>query len=151
MPVQPPPPRISTERRDTWRPTPDIDLTDGESLHRLLYTDGDLAHPRSWSSGATGIVVRDTLRAIEARIESVRPGETVRVLDYGAGTGLASIELIKACVSHGVEQRLADRGPPSSCTSSTSPPPGSPRATSCWARTRGPASTRSAWTAPSAR
>ncbi|MFC4057190.1 methyltransferase domain-containing protein [Planomonospora corallina] len=110
VPVQPAPPRVSTERRDTWRPTPDIDLTDGESLHRLLFTDGDLTHPRSWSSGATGIVVRDTLQAVEERIAAVRPGETVRVLDYGAGTGLASIELIKACVSHEVERRLADRG-----------------------------------------
>src|SRR5690606_18264411 len=110
IPVQPAPPRVSTERHDTWQPSPDADLTDGEGLHRLLFADGDLAHPRNWCSGATGIVVRDTLHAIENRIDTVRPGDVVRVLDYGAGTGLASVELLKACVSHNIEQRLAERG-----------------------------------------
>lgn len=110
MPTQPAPPTVRAARHDTWWPEPGIDLTDGEQLHRLLYTDGDLAHPRSWAAGATGIVVRDTLDAIEARIERAGRGDVIRVLDYGAGTGLASIELSKACVAHDVEQRLADRG-----------------------------------------
>ncbi len=110
IPVRPAPRRIQTERLDTWRPDPGTDRTDGEELHRLLFTEGDVAHPRQWCSGATGIVVRDALHAIEARIESAGRGDTVRVLDYGAGTGLASIELIKACVAHDVERRLADRG-----------------------------------------
>lgn len=109
-PVRSAPRRIVTDRRDTWRPAPGADRTDGEQLHRLLFTDGDVAHPRLWCSGATGIVVRDTLRAVEARIDSAGRGDTVRVLDYGAGTGLASIELIKACVAHDVEARLAARG-----------------------------------------
>lgn len=110
MPLQPAPPRVASARRDTWQPEPGIDLADGRQLHRLLYTDGDIAYPRSWASGATGFVVRDTLDAIEARIERVRPGDAIRVIDYGAGSGLASIELSKACVAHNVEQRLADRG-----------------------------------------
>lgn len=110
MPTRPAPPAVRASRHDSWQPEPGNDLTDGEHLHRLLYTNGDLAHPRSWAAGATGIVVRDTLDAIEARIECAGRGDTVRVLDYGAGSGLASIELSKACVAHNVEQRLADRG-----------------------------------------
>jgi SAM-dependent methyltransferase len=110
MPTMPAPPVVASERHDTWQPEPGADLTDGRQLHRLLYADGDLAHPRSWASGATGIVVRNTLDAIEARIERAGRGDVVRVLDYGAGTGLASIELSKACVARNVDQRLADRG-----------------------------------------
>lgn len=110
MPTQPAPEASSPVRHDTWRPEPGTDLGDGEDLHRLLYTDGNLAHPRGWACGATGIVVRDTLDAIEARIERARSGDVIRVLDYGAGSGFASIELSKACIAHNVEQRLADRG-----------------------------------------
>jgi SAM-dependent methyltransferase len=110
LPALPAPPAVTGVRHDTWQPEPGTDLADGEQLHRLLYTDGDLAHPRSWSSGATGIVVRDMLDVIEARVERAGRGDVLRVLDYGAGTGLASIELSKACVEHNVQQRLADRG-----------------------------------------
>jgi SAM-dependent methyltransferase len=110
MPTPPAPPRAAGARRDTWRPEPGTDLTDGRGLHGLLYADGDVARPRGWATGATGMVVRDTLGVIEARIERAERGDVVRVLDYGAGTGLAAIELSKACVAHDVERRLADRG-----------------------------------------
>lgn len=110
MPTQPAPPSVRSVRHDTWQPEPGTDCTDGQQLHQLLYSNGDLAHPRSWASGATGIVVRDALDAIETRIEHAVRGDVIRVLDYGAGSGLASIELSKACVAHNVQQRLADRG-----------------------------------------
>jgi SAM-dependent methyltransferase len=110
IPTQPAPPTVGGVRHDTWHPDTGIDLTDGQQLHRLLYTNGDLAHPRSWASGATGVVVRSTLDVIEARIERAERGDVIRVLDYGAGTGLASVELSKACIAHNVQQRLADRG-----------------------------------------
>lgn len=110
MPVQPAPRRVASVRHDTWHPEPGTDLTDGRSLHELLFTDGDLAHPRTWCSGATGFVVRDMLHAIETRITRASRGDVIRVIDYGAGTGLASIELSKACIAHNIEQRLTDRG-----------------------------------------
>lgn len=110
VPVQPAPRRVTSVRHDTWRPAAGTDLTDGRSLHELLFVNGDLAHPRTWCSGATGLVVRDTVDAIEARIEAAVRGDVIRVIDYGAGTGLASIELSKACIAHNVEQRLAERG-----------------------------------------
>ncbi|WP_412543654.1 class I SAM-dependent methyltransferase [Longispora sp. K20-0274] len=110
MPPRPAPRHPVGDRRDTWQPTPGTDLSDGIDLHRLLYTDGDLAYPRSWASAATGFVVRDMLAAIEARVEGARRGDVVRVIDYGAGTGLASLELSKACADHNVVDRLADRG-----------------------------------------
>ncbi|CRK59423.1 hypothetical protein [Alloactinosynnema sp. L-07] len=108
--VRPLPKFTAKPRQDTWQSDPNPDLTDGVALHELLYVDGDLTRPRGWGAGATGVVVHDTLRAVEARITLARPGTAVRVLDYGAGTGLASLELIRAFVQHRVEERLADRG-----------------------------------------
>ncbi len=93
-----------------WRPEPDCDLDDGRGLHELLYFDGDLSQPRRWSIGATAVVVREVMAAVTARAERARKGEVIRVLDYGAGTGLASIELSKICIAHDLPERLADRG-----------------------------------------
>lgn len=109
-PARPAPRFTTVARHDTWQPAPDADPTDGVRLHELLYVDGDLSRPRGWAAGATGEVVHDALRAVEARIPHVRPGDTVRVLDYGAGTGLASLELVRAVTAHRVEERLAERG-----------------------------------------
>lgn len=99
-----------TERADTWAPDPALDLEDGEALHRLLFANGDLRHPRSWCSAATGFVVAETLLAIESRLRRARRGDVIRILDYGAGTGLATIELLKACHQRGLDKRLNDIG-----------------------------------------
>ncbi len=93
-------------RSDTWRPDASADVADGQALHELLYVGGDLRFPRQWCSAATGYVVRGALDAIDRRLASGRPGDTIRVLDYGAGTGLAAIELLKACRERGLEARL---------------------------------------------
>jgi SAM-dependent methyltransferase len=95
---------------DGWSPEPGADVSDGRGLHELLYFDGALAQPRRWCAGATGVVVRDVLAAVNARAEQARRGDVIRVLDYGAGTGLASIELSKACITQGLPGRLADLG-----------------------------------------
>jgi SAM-dependent methyltransferase len=76
----------------------------------LLYTEGDLRYPRLWCSAATGSVVAGTLEVVEARLTAAREGDVIRVLDYGAGTGLATIELLKACYERGLEQRLERLG-----------------------------------------
>ncbi|MEA2167898.1 MAG: hypothetical protein QOF76_1198 [Solirubrobacteraceae bacterium] len=111
MPVLPAPRTVSgAPRADTWRPEPGADLRDGVGLHELMFTDGDLGHPRTWCSGATGVVVGGALEAVERRVETAEARDVVRVLDYGAGTGLAAIELIKACAQREVEARLAARG-----------------------------------------
>src|SRR5204862_6315409 len=82
----------AAEREDTWRPEPGSDLEDGRALHDLLYTGTDLRFPRSWCSAATGYVVAGALDVVESRLARARAGDTIRVLDYGAGTGLAAIE-----------------------------------------------------------
>ena len=92
-----------------WRPDPGLESEDGEALHRLLFAAGDLAHPRLWCAPATGYVVAGALEQIEERIAGGDAGETVRVLDYGAGTGLAAIELLKACRERGIDRLLAER------------------------------------------
>lgn len=97
-------------REDTWRPEPGIDLEDGVALHRVLFDAGDLCHPRAWSAAATGFVVGAAVAAIEARLRGARAGDVIRVLDYGTGTGLATIELLKACQELRLEERLEQRG-----------------------------------------
>jgi SAM-dependent methyltransferase len=98
------------DRADSWQPAPGVDLEDGLALHRILFRDGDIRHPAPWGSAPTGFVVAGALAAIEARLEEVGAGEAIRVLDYGAGTGTATIELLKACREGGIEHRLAQRG-----------------------------------------
>ncbi|KAA8885577.1 class I SAM-dependent methyltransferase [Nocardia colli] len=100
----------SPERHDTWRPDDSVDLTDGEGLHRLLFDGGDIHQPRGWCAAATGVVVKDVLLEIDRRTRTATPGEVIRVMDYGAGTGLAAIELIKACRDIELEERLARVG-----------------------------------------
>jgi hypothetical protein len=103
-------PAISADGDDRgWRPDPGIESEDGEALHRLLFAAGDLAHPRLWCAPATGYVVAGALERIEERIAAGAAGETVRVLDYGAGTGLAAIELLKACRERGIDRLLSGR------------------------------------------
>ncbi|HEX7243958.1 MAG TPA: class I SAM-dependent methyltransferase [Solirubrobacterales bacterium] len=93
-------------RHDTWRPDLDADLEDGRALHEIIFNDGDLRHPALWCNPPTGFVVARALEAIEKRLEECRPGETIRVMDYGAGTGTAAIELLKACKERDIERRL---------------------------------------------
>jgi SAM-dependent methyltransferase len=98
-----------TPRADSWQPEPGVDLEDGEALHRILFRDGDIRYPASWGSAATGFVVTNTLAAIRTRLEGVDRGGTIRVLDYGAGTGTATIELLKACRDSGLEYEIDQR------------------------------------------
>ena len=95
-------------RRDTWQPEPAVDLADGRALHEMLFTGGDIRHPAMWHSAATGSVVAGALDAIEGRLADAGEGDVVRVLDYGAGTGTATIELLKALRERGFERRLGD-------------------------------------------
>ncbi len=97
-------------REDTWRPEPGVDLADGRALHEMLFAGGDIRYPAMWHSAATGFVVAGALDAIEGRLSDAAEGGVVRVLDYGAGTGTATIELLKALRERGVERRLGDRG-----------------------------------------
>jgi SAM-dependent methyltransferase len=97
-------------REDEWRPAPDTDLEDGEALHRIIFRGGDIRFPSPWCGAATGFVTGRALAAVEARLEQVGPGGTVAVLDYGAGTGTATIELLKAYRERGLERRFAARG-----------------------------------------
>ncbi|MCD5315684.1 AprA-related methyltransferase, partial [Kineosporia babensis] len=108
-------PALTTTRRPglgqhQWVPAETLDRSDGEHLHRLLYFDGDLARPRGWAAGATAIVVNQVLAALEARTAVAQAGDVVRVLDYGAGTGFAALELLKSALEKGIPQLLAARG-----------------------------------------
>ncbi len=99
----------TSHREGTWRPGADADLSDGIALHEILFERGDIRYPAGWCSGATGFVVAGALEVIEMRLACAKQGETIRILDYGAGTGTATIELLKACRERGLEARLAER------------------------------------------
>jgi SAM-dependent methyltransferase len=99
-----------TARADSWQPEPDVDLEDGQALHRILFRGGDIRYPATWGSAATGFVVKGALAAIRARLNGLPEGATIGVLDYGAGTGTATIELLKACRDSGLEHELIQRG-----------------------------------------
>jgi hypothetical protein len=101
----------STDRRaDTWQPEPDVDLEDGIALNEILFTRGDIRYPALWCSPATGFVVAAALEAIERKLEDAGPGDSIRIMDYGAGSGTATIELLKACRERGMEERLEQLG-----------------------------------------
>lgn len=97
-------------RRDTWQPEGHVDRRDGRGLHELLYERGDLRHPRLWSSAATSLLVSQAMAVLERRLQDLPSGSVLRVLDYGTGTALAAIELLKATRETGLEQRLERAG-----------------------------------------
>ena len=97
-------------RHDSWQPQGEVDRRDGRGLHELLYERGDLRHPRLWSSAATSLLVTQAMAVLERRLEDLPAGSVLRVLDYGTGTALAAIELLKATRETGLEQRLQRAG-----------------------------------------
>lgn len=86
------------------------DGSDGMALHRLLYRDGDIDHPRPWCAPATRALIGQAMIELDRRLERLPEGATLRVCDYGTGTGLAAIELAKACRERGFDARLVARG-----------------------------------------
>jgi SAM-dependent methyltransferase len=102
-------PDIAAAASDDWRPDAGADLEDGEALHRIIFRGGDIRFPSPWCGAATGFVTGRALAAVEARLEQASRGETIAVLDYGAGTGTATIELLKAFHERALERRFADR------------------------------------------
>jgi SAM-dependent methyltransferase len=97
-------------RHDSWHPEASVDRRDGRALHELLYERGDLRHPRLWSSAATSLLVTRAMTVLEERLARLERGAVLRVLDYGTGTALAAIELLKATRETGLEQRLERKG-----------------------------------------
>ncbi len=131
----------SVPRHDTWRPEPAVDLADGRALHEMLFTGGDIRHPAMWHSAATGSVVAGALDAIEGRLADAGEGDVVRVLDYGAGTGTATIELLKALRERGSSAGSAMPGSGWRSTWWICHRAGTRRPTSCSPTARGPDST----------
>ncbi len=97
-------------RDDSWQPDPGEGLEDGRAMNELLFAGGDLGHARGWISPAAEFVAAGALEAVEARLTSADEGDVIRVLDYGAGTGLATIEFLKGCRRRGLEERLESAG-----------------------------------------
>ncbi len=100
--------------RPGWRPDGSEDREDGEALHRFLYRDGGIEHPRRWCFAATGALVAAILDEVERRLDGIesapRTGRTLRLVDYGAGTGLATLELIHGLADKGLLTRCETRG-----------------------------------------
>ena len=121
------------------------DLADSRALHEMLFTGSDIRRPAMWRSAATGSVVAGALDATRPP-GGAGEGDVMHILDYGAGTGTATIELLKAC-ERGLEQRLGERGTCSRCTWWICRRAGTRRPSSCSAAVPGPDSTPCAPTA----
>ncbi len=99
--------------RHGWRPYGSEDREDGEALHRFLYRDGGIEQPRRWCFASTGTLVAAILDEIERRLAglgsapSASPG--LRLADYGAGTGLATVEIIHALAEKGLLRVFQER------------------------------------------
>lgn len=100
----------NTARQDTWQPDPDTDPEDGRAMNELLFVDGDLRYVRPWIGPAAEFVVAGALERLEAGLATASEGDVIRVLDYGAGTGLATIGLLRACRERNIEERLERSG-----------------------------------------
>jgi len=99
------------QRPGEWQPDGREDLRDGEALHRLLYRGGDLRHPRSWCAGTTALLVLRALTWLERRLDEIQRGErppAISIMDYGTGSGLAPIELLKACKERHLLRRIEE-------------------------------------------
>ena len=83
---------------------------DGRGLHELLFAGGDTRRPRPWAADPTGWIVAQALHTVERRVANGSPGQVIRVLDYGAGTGLGAIELLKAIEERGTGRLLETSG-----------------------------------------
>lgn len=97
-----------------WIPDGKFVGDDGDALHALLYREGRLDQPRSWCHGATGLLLRPILNRISVLLGDIERGYTdrreIHIADYGAGTGMASIELLQACQENGFIERCARLG-----------------------------------------
>ncbi|MGH8615553.1 MAG: hypothetical protein ACREYF_26930 [Gammaproteobacteria bacterium] len=104
-------PMVGREPRQ-WQPDGAEDTADGEALHRFLFEDGDLARPRRWCFHSTGALVAAVLDELEQRVEEIRPAGKRRITlaDYGTGTGLATLELIKGLNAKGLLWRMQSLG-----------------------------------------
>jgi len=102
----------SQKKPDEWQPTGNEDLNDGEALHQFLYENGDITRPKRWCFRATGMLVEAILKEIDERIQCIRTGQNTRksitLMDYGAGTGLATLELIKGLEEKGLLKQIEE-------------------------------------------
>ena len=100
--------------RKEWVPVGSEDLDDGNALHHLLYQSGDLSLPRRWSCYATGQFVAEILNDIEKRWNQILRGQSasrsITLVDYGVGTGFATLELIKGLQEKGLLNQFQQSG-----------------------------------------
>jgi hypothetical protein len=83
---------------------------DGQALHELLFEGGDLDRPRRWCAAPTEWLVRQIVDAIEHRLASAAGAMTIKILDYGTGTGLSLLELRRSMAESGLDRRLSHGG-----------------------------------------
>ncbi|MGH8657995.1 MAG: hypothetical protein ACREV4_05850 [Gammaproteobacteria bacterium] len=107
-------PGAATGVRDQrqWQPDGAEDTADGEALHRFLFEDGDLTRPRRWCFHGTGALVAAVLDELEQRVEKARleGNRRITLADYGTGTGLATLEVIKGLDAKGLLWRMQSFG-----------------------------------------
>jgi len=97
-----------------WIPDGSEDSEDGKALHELLYRGGDISRPTRWCCYSTGLLVSEILLSIESRWDEINTGRVecreITLVDYGVGTGLVTLELIKALEDKGLLELFSHAG-----------------------------------------
>jgi hypothetical protein len=100
---------LPLKRLAEWKPSDTQGIEDGEALHRLLYDAGDINKPKRWCAASTGLLIMSVLRLLNALFDQIQSGKRpprISIVDYGTGTGLATIEVLRACNETGLIRRL---------------------------------------------
>ena len=84
---------FSVENTNVWYPEATQDLADGEALHCAFYKDGQIDKPLAWRYNPTSKVVDLVVEEIKRLLE--KKTGSIKILDYGSGTGFLIIEMLK--------------------------------------------------------
>lgn len=96
---------------EEWAPEENMSLVDGYFMHDAIYPGHMNDRLGDTISAPIGVFIESVLDRVREKIghiESGREEPDLRVIDYGSGTGLAIIELLKAMQQSGLSERIIE-------------------------------------------
>lgn len=97
-------------RSGKWLPAGKSPTPDGLALHHFLYKNGDLDRQMNWCRDSTGHIIGNVMRYLRERVRTIEilhsADRVLHIVDYGAGSGMASIELLRAMTVSGLMEQF---------------------------------------------